>query len=429
MEKTIEPNYKKNIGMILLISLAGMTVYLLPYLRYYYYDAMLSYLNINDMQMGVLGSVYGAFAIVGYCLGGWVADRFQLKYIVPGSLIVTGLLGFLHLTRPAYPVLLVIYGIWGISTILTFWNPLMKALRMMSRPDEQGRGYALFDVGRGVLNFAIGIGCVALFTKLVTIVGDITGMTILYLIYSAFTLVVGVITYFVFRGLPDTRSQGKSKDSNFWKNVLKVLRMPNTWLLIIAMFMSYGVIISYFYVIPFCTESLGLSAAIASVLGYCANGFRIVGCYVGGQIGDRKGLSATYAGAMALMIVGYLGIILMPKGGGSAAGLIVVFIAIICMSQYAAEAFHYSVLEEGDYPLEIMGAATFVITPLGYLGETIFPLINGAILQNIGGTQAYDVMFGMFCVLLAIGIAALLLFRVRTKDRRKELAALRAKNK
>lgn len=425
MAQTFEANYKKNRGLILLISLAGMTVYLLPYLRYYYYDAMLVYLGITDMQMGILGSVYGAFAIVGYCLGGWVADRFQLKYIVPGSLIVTGLLGFLHLTRPPFPVLVAIYAIWGVATILTFWNPLMKALRMMSRPDEQGRGFALFDVGRGVLNFVIGVGCVALFTKLVTVIGDIRGMTTLYLIYSLFTLIVGVITYFIFRNLPDIRAKGSGKDKSFAKNIVKVLKMPTTWLLIIAMFTSYSVIISYFYVIPFCTESLGLSAAIASILGYCANGFRIVGCAIGGQIGDRKGLSATYAGAMALMILGYIGIILMPEGGGSAVGLVVVFIAIICMSQYAAEAFHYSVLEEGDYPVEIMGAATFIITPLGYLGETVFPLINGAILENVEGAHAYDVMFSVFCVTLAIGICALLIFRHLTKDRQKELAELR----
>ncbi len=54
-----------------LIALAGMSVYLLPYFRSYYYDAYLAYFGINDMQMGMLGSAYGALAIVGYCLGGW----------------------------------------------------------------------------------------------------------------------------------------------------------------------------------------------------------------------------------------------------------------------------------------------------------------------------------------------------------------------
>ena len=82
-------DYKKNRGLIILIAIAGMTIYLLPYFRYYYYDAFLVYFNIDDMQMGILGSVYGTLAIVGYCLGGWVADRFPLRHIVSGSLIIT----------------------------------------------------------------------------------------------------------------------------------------------------------------------------------------------------------------------------------------------------------------------------------------------------------------------------------------------------
>ena len=92
--------YKKNRPIILLIALAGMTAYLLPYFRYYYYDAYLAYFGINDMQMGILGSVYGALTLVGYCLGGWVADRAPLKIFVPGSLIVTGAAGLLLLLKP-----------------------------------------------------------------------------------------------------------------------------------------------------------------------------------------------------------------------------------------------------------------------------------------------------------------------------------------
>ena len=62
--------YKQNRIVIMLVALAGMSVYLLPYFRYYYYDAYVSYFGINDLQMGTLGSIYGVLAIVGYCLGG-----------------------------------------------------------------------------------------------------------------------------------------------------------------------------------------------------------------------------------------------------------------------------------------------------------------------------------------------------------------------
>ena len=164
--------YKKNRPIILLIALAGMTAYLLPYFRYYYYDAYLEYFGINDMQMGILGSVYGALTLVGYCLGGWVADRAPLKIFVPGSLIMTGAAGLLLLLKPPFPIHVGIYALWGITTILTFWNPLMKVLRALCRAEEQARGYALFDMGRGILNFGSGLLIMAGFTAACRAVGD-----------------------------------------------------------------------------------------------------------------------------------------------------------------------------------------------------------------------------------------------------------------
>lgn len=419
-----EVGYKKNRGLIILIAVAGMTAYLLPYFRYYYYDAFLEYFHIDDMQMGVLGSVYGAFAIIGYCLGGWVADRFSLKIIVPGSLIVTGLLGFINLLQPNYYILIVIYALWGITTILTFWNPLMKALRSLCKSDEQARGYALFDMGRGILNFLSGLIIVAAFTAACKKIGDYAGMNALIIFYSSWTILVGVVVFFALKKMPDIRSDGKQSDKDFVKNVIAVVKMPTTWCLIIAMFASYGVICSYFYVVPYCTAAFGMSAALASIMGYSAQAFRLIGCGIGGQIADRKGISNVYIVDLILMIVGYAGIILMPSSM-KLMGILVCCIGIMCMAQYSAQSLHYAVMEEGDYPIEKMGAATFLITPLGYAGESLFPLFNGWCLSHFEGNFGYQVMFGGFIVVLLLGIIALVIFQRYTKERRAELAMLR----
>ena len=102
--------YKQNRIVIMLVALAGMSVYLLPYFRYYYYDAYVSYFGINDLQMGTLGSIYGVLAIVGYCLGGWIADRVYLKLAISASLEVTGLGAFVLLLKPANPIKVGMYA-------------------------------------------------------------------------------------------------------------------------------------------------------------------------------------------------------------------------------------------------------------------------------------------------------------------------------
>lgn len=106
-------------------------------------------------------------------------------------------------------------------------------------------------------------------------------------------------------------------------------------------------------------------------------------------------------------------------------GVLICCIGILCMAQYSAQALHYAVMEEGEYPIEKMGAATFLITPLGYAGESIFPLFNGWCLSTFEGNSGYQVMFTGFIVVLVIGIIALVIFQRFTKERRAELAALR----
>lgn len=230
----IDKSYKRNRIVIMLIGLAGMTAYMLPYLRWYYYDAYMSYFGVDDMQMGVIGSVYGTIAIIGYCAGGWVADRFSLKIIVPGSLLITGLGGLLLLTRPGFGLHVAIYAVWGITSILTFWNPLMKCLRALVNSDEQARSYALFDMTRGLLNFLSGLAFAALFTSVVakSAGNDEAGLKTIIICYTVWAIIVSVVVYFALKDrLPDFSKEMKANgnaDAQFAKNVIKVLKMPTT---------------------------------------------------------------------------------------------------------------------------------------------------------------------------------------------------------
>lgn len=421
-------SYKKNRFVIALVAIAGMSVYLLPYFRYYYYDAYISYFGINDLQMGMLGSIYGVLAIVGYCLGGWVADRVSLKLAISGSLVVTGIGAFILLTKPAFPVHVAIYALWGVTSILTFWNPCMKALRALCKPEEQGRGFALFDMVRGILNFLSGLAILAAYTAVVKKVGEANGMTGLIVFYGLEAVIVGIVVYFALKkNLPEFLDSNQGdQNTSFAKNVLATLKKPATWCVIVIMFMTYGVIITYNYVVPYCTAAFGMSAALASIMGYAANGFRFCGCWIGGQIADKKGLSNMMLADIILMIVGVVGILFTPRSMNFM-WLLIISIAILCMFMYSAQALHYAILEEGDYPLEIMGATTFILSPIGYgIAESIMPMYNGWCLEHFGGLAGYEAIFKTFIVMLCIAVVATVIFRKLTKERRKELAEMRA---
>ncbi|MDN3702013.1 hypothetical protein QWY96_15925 [Vibrio artabrorum] len=73
---------KHKIKAMIALIISGSVIYELPYLSYIYYDLLLESLNINNTEMGILMSVYGFIAMIGYFPGGWLADRVSARYLL-----------------------------------------------------------------------------------------------------------------------------------------------------------------------------------------------------------------------------------------------------------------------------------------------------------------------------------------------------------
>ena len=56
---------------ILVLSLAGSSIYALPYIKYVFYDVRLSVMNISHMESGMLISVYALGCMLTYIPGGY----------------------------------------------------------------------------------------------------------------------------------------------------------------------------------------------------------------------------------------------------------------------------------------------------------------------------------------------------------------------
>lgn len=163
MSKITESKLKKNMPTLIILIISGALIYALPYFRNYYYDAFVESFGITNTQMGALGSAYGGFSIIAYALGGFCADRWPAKHLMTISLVTTGICGFVLLLFPPYPVVMAIHCIWGITSILTFWSALVKAIRSLANSDEQGKAFGFFEGGRGIVNMIQSAVILALF--------------------------------------------------------------------------------------------------------------------------------------------------------------------------------------------------------------------------------------------------------------------------
>ena len=63
-------NLKKYVAVFVL-SMISSSLYLLPYVKYVFYDALLVGLNATNAQLGELLSVYAIVCAIGYIPGGW----------------------------------------------------------------------------------------------------------------------------------------------------------------------------------------------------------------------------------------------------------------------------------------------------------------------------------------------------------------------
>ena len=187
----------KNFWAILIVAFSGAIIYGLPYFRFDYYDAYLKTYHLTNTQMGVFGSILGIFGMISYLFGGVVADRFSTRMILTVSLIGTGLGGFVHLLPLNYYQLVCLYAFWGVSSLFAFWPACVKAVRILSGSDDQGKAYGFFEGGRGVGAALMAMGAVAAFRYGIgRINNEVAGMKAVILYYSILTIAMGIFCFF-----------------------------------------------------------------------------------------------------------------------------------------------------------------------------------------------------------------------------------------
>ncbi|MGE7925605.1 MFS transporter [Viridibacillus arvi] len=414
---------RKNIPTLIILIIAGEMIYTLPYFRNYYYDVFLNAFQLTNTQMGTLGSAYGVCCLISYIFGGYVADRWKTKHLLSISLFATGILGFTLLLYPPYPVLLLIYAAWGITSIMTFWVALIKAVRSLASENEQGKAFGFFEGGRGAAKIIESALVLGLFAFLAKQLSDKLALTSVIIFYSVMCILLGFMIMLLYKEPVNNNSDEIKEKSNKkfdWAILLRILKMPTTWLAAILILTSYAMINSFYYITPYATAAFGASTIIAAALGYFSQYCRPIGSFGSGIIGDRIGISNMVIIGYCVLAIGLAALIVLP-GKPSFILLLLVFIAIIYISMYALQATHFAILVEGDYPVEITGTVAMPLMIIGYSGEIFMPIVAGACLDHWSGTDGYKVLFSILLGLTIVGLITAIIWQRVTKEKRKAI--------
>ncbi|MBF7044710.1 MFS transporter, partial [Campylobacter volucris] len=383
-----------------LLSFCGSIIYGLPYFRKYYYDDYMALYNLNNFQMGLLGSAYGLLGLFSYALGGYLADRFAPKKLLIFSLIATGCGGLLHLYFTSLNALLIIYGIWGITSLLTFWPSLIKIVRSLANSKEQARAYGIFEGGRGVVGAIHLAIATSIFGYFQTKSLASQGIEMVIVFYSLAPIISAILLFFLLKDKVEEQSE-KLK----LQDLFILLKNSALWLIVAITFCTYFFNMSFYYFTPYASNIIGTSAVFAAILTVLAQYIRPVSSTIGGFVADGYGKAKIMLIGFVMMGVGVIFLMLSSNLSGFLQMTILTSACVVVyVAMYSNFGIYYSLLSEGKIPMHLTGMAIGIVSTFGYLPEVFAPLLAGDLLDRYAGVKGYHYYFSIMIIMAILGV-------------------------
>ncbi|WP_075341338.1 MFS transporter [Tenacibaculum agarivorans] len=413
-------NYKK-VFQISLLILASEIIYALPFMLIRIFrPTFLTAFNIDNKSIGICFTLYGISAMISYFLGGLIADRFQLKYLMSIALFLTGLGGFVWILYPTLSTLYLLYIYWGITTIMLFWSPLIKATRLWGGKQQQILAFGLLEGGRGIVAAVVG-------TIGVVIISSISidqyssplllqnAMNKVYLITSVLIVLVAGLMLFS----PSFGDPSKITTTNKNRtNILKALQYPVIWILMVIVLTSYiGFRVADIFT-QYANEIHGYNAKESAQLGTFFSYLRPIVCLLVIFFAKNSNPSKWLIIGFSVMSLG--GFLLVFNGTMFNSSFLLLTSSLVGV--YTLRALYFTVLEEAKISLTITGTVVGVLSVVGFSPDIFLGPIEGYYLDEVGGIHGYQYLFIFFLVSSIIGLIASVLFYKSVKSKQQFLS-------
>ena len=227
---------KKWKGMVGVLACAFLysSMYLLPYIKYIFYDAIVAATGFTNTQIGITLSVYIVAAIISTVPSGWIADRFPPKKMLVMSGVAHAIFSVMALLFiRSYTMTLVCFFLMGLSSTLAFWSPVFKAVSMAGSKEDQGKFYGLFEGFNGIGSMLFNFGALWVFARVTS--GSVDALKAVYIFYIASSVVSTLLVAFLYHAqldAVDTENKEKPEQEKraSTKEIFRVFKMPKVWM-------------------------------------------------------------------------------------------------------------------------------------------------------------------------------------------------------
>lgn len=397
------------------LMVAGEAIYLLPFvLVRIFRPTILSVFEINNLQLGTAFSVYGVIAMVSYFVGGPIADRFSSRKLITVSLLLTAAGGLYMVFIPSLFGLSLLYGFWGISTILLFWAAFIKAIREYGGEFTQGRAFGLIEAGRGFFAAAMASVAVFLFDAFLpsgievdSIAGKAGAIGNIILLFSVFILLSAL---FIWLSIPKAaRPLSSSNQQLSLRGVKEVIQRRSIWLQALILLCAYVGYKCTDYFSLFASDVFGYSDVDAAHFGSISFWARPVAALAAGLLGDRYLHSKMVCICFFLIILGS-GVISSGVIAPHMEILLILTIASTSIAIYGLRGLYFALIHEAKVPLIYTGSAVGIISVVGFTPDIFMGPLMGYVLDSSPGMLGHQHLFAILAVFGVIGLGASLLF-------------------
>jgi nitrate/nitrite transporter NarK len=421
----MKPRTLRILQMFTLV-VAGEMIFGLPYnIPRYFRPTLLEAFNFTNTQLGDVFAAYGVMAMLAYFPGGVLADRFSTRGLMTTSLIATAVGGLYMATFPNATQMALLYGYWGVTSVFLFWAALIRATREWGGQGSQGAAFGLLDGGRGLMAAVFASFAVAVFSiympenvMLATDTERETGFRIVILLYSAITLVAGILTWLF---IPDSRAPVEQR-RNPLKGMATVIRRPVIWAqaaVIVCAYCGYKGLDNYSL---YAVQVLGKDEVEGARLAAYGSYIRPVAALVAGLLADRYTASRVIGWLFAIMMVSFA-VLYFVTPSGDGALFLYSNIAVSFFAVYGLRGVYFALLEETSTPKYLTGTSVGMVSFVGYTPDVFFGPISGRILDASPGVVGHQHYFLLLACIAALGVAVVVgLLQLQRIAVRKELA-------
>jgi sugar phosphate permease len=392
---------------LILLTLAAGAIYPVVYLRQSFEGPILEHYALSLAQLNELYSLLGVIFIASYLPSGWLADRYSVKHLIVTSLFATGVLSIAFMFASHQWQLTLIYAAWGVSTGLTFWSALIKAVGLLAPKQQEGRYYAFLEGGRGLVEALLATLALGLFA----LASHYTGLTkmaplqtVIGLYASALLLMTLVTAYY----LPsDAKPEYLQRTSTTGLlSALGILaRNRALWLATFCVLTGYQFLWATYSFAGFLQSEWSLTATTTASIALAKLWTRPLGAFGAGWLArSTPALASVLSYLMVLAAILLVVFALFPR---SATPLTLAFLAMsIGFFAYGVRGIYWATLSTCDIEDAHKGLAIGCVSLIAFTPDIYLPILNTTLLEMWPGRAGHAAYFGFIAGAGLIGGAA-----------------------